>query len=251
MMAPRKRVAVVTGGSRGIGAAVARALAGRGCAVVIGYAAASDAAAGVVKGIEAAGGRALALRADVANPEDARRLASAAAEAFGPPDILVNNAGVISRDPFEGHDLEAFRRILRVNLEGTVNCTMAVVPAMRERGWGRIVNVSSIAGRIGDLTAAPSYGASKGAVSAFTKSAARALAPHGITVNAVAPHAIATDMSAQWSEERRRAIVASIPVGRLGTPEEVAAAVAFLASEEAGFITGQVLHVNGGFLMEG
>jgi 3-oxoacyl-[acyl-carrier protein] reductase len=246
------RVALVTGASRGIGGGIAETLADRGFAVALNSREESrDRAEEVAEHIADRGHRAVVAYGDVSDPSDVGSLVSSTIEALGPPDVLVNNAGVISRDALEDHEIGAFRRILSVNLEGTFNCTKAVLPHMLEAGYGRIINMTSIAGRIGDLTAAPSYGASKGGISALTKSVARAVAARGITVNAVAPHAIETEMSAQWSQERRAQIVAAIPVKRLGTIHEVAEAVAFLASEGSGFITGQVLHVNGGFLMDG
>jgi 3-oxoacyl-[acyl-carrier protein] reductase len=159
---------------------------------------------------------------------------------------LVTGGG---RGSLDDHPVADRDRVLQVNLGGTFNCLQAVLPVMRAQRRGTIVNVSSIAGEVGDLTAAPSYGASKGGVNALTRSMARELAPDGIRVNAVAPHAIATELSAEWSPERRREIERSIPLGRLGTPEEVAAVVAFLASDLAAFVTGEIVDVNGGAWM--
>jgi 3-oxoacyl-[acyl-carrier protein] reductase len=169
---------------------------------------------------------------------------------FGRIDILVNNAGIIRRGTIETVTEEDWDRVIEVNLKGTFNCCKAVVEIMKKQNYGKIVNVSSIAGKLGDITSAPGYGPSKAGVDALTKTLARQLAPYGINVNAVSPHAIETEMSAQWSEERRKEIIASIPLGRLGKPEDVAEAVLFLASDEASFITGDVLEVNGGALMD-
>ena len=137
-----------------------------------------------------------------------------------------------------------------MNLRGTYYCSREAAIIIKKQGSGRIINISSVAGKVGDITSAPSYGPSKGAVNALTKSLARELAPFGITVNAVAPHAIETEMSAEWPEEKRRAVISQIPLGRMGKPEEVAAAVVFLASPGAAFITGEILDVNGGYLMD-
>jgi 3-oxoacyl-[acyl-carrier protein] reductase len=169
---------------------------------------------------------------------------------FGRIDILINNAGIIRRGNFVEHEQQEWEKVLGVNLGGTFNCSQEVVPLMIKQGGGKIINITSIAGKVGDLASAPSYGASKGAINTFTFSLARELAPYGINVNAIAPHAIETEMSAEWSEEKRRQIIESIPLKRLGTPTEVAEAVAFLASDGANFITGEVLDVNGGYLMD-
>jgi len=171
-------------------------------------------------------------------------------KAFGRIDLLVNNAGIIRRGTIETITEEDWDRVIAINLKGTFNCCRAVVGPMKRQGSGRIVNVSSIAGKLGDITSAPGYGSSKAGADALMKTLARQLAPYGIRANAVAPHAIETEMSAQWSEERRREIIAAIPLGRLGQPEDVARAVLFLASGDASFITGEILDVNGGALMD-
>jgi len=168
---------------------------------------------------------------------------------LGRLDILVNNAGIIRRGNLFSMQEADWDAVVAVNLKGTFNCAKHAAPYMKELGWGRIVNIASIAARLGDITSAPGYGASKAGVLNLTKTLARELAPFGITVNALAPHAIETEMSAEWSPETRQRVLAGIPLGRLGRAEEVAAAVAFLASEEAGFITGATLDINGGAWM--
>ncbi|MFB3816482.1 MAG: 3-oxoacyl-ACP reductase FabG [Candidatus Methylomirabilales bacterium] len=249
MAMAQDRVAVVTGAGRGIGKAVAERLAARGDVVVVVDVDAA-AAEGAANGIRAAGGRAGAEGADVSSYKDVEGLMARVARAHGGIDVLVNNAGIIRRGTLQTVTEQDWDAVLAVNLKGTFNCCKHAVPWMLGRGGGRIVNVASIAARLGDITSAPGYGPSKAGMVNLTKTLARELAPHGITVNAVAPHAIATEMSAQWSEERRQQIIRSIPLGRLGLPEEVAAAVAFLASGEAGFITGATLDINGGALMD-
>ncbi|MCR4392639.1 MAG: 3-oxoacyl-ACP reductase FabG [Candidatus Acetothermia bacterium] len=244
-----RRVALVTGGARGIGRAIALALAKEGADLVV-----SDvdlAGARTVAGeIQAIGRQALAVRADVSLLSDVQVLFKKTVDEFGRLDILVNNAGIIRRGSLEDHSDEDWEKVLAVNLRGTYYCSREAARIMKRQGSGRIINISSVAGKVGDITSAPSYGPSKGAVDVLTKSLARELAPFGVTVNAVAPHAIETEMSAEWSEERRQAIISQIPVGRLGKPEEVAAAVVFLASPGAAFITGEILDVNGGYLMD-
>jgi 3-oxoacyl-[acyl-carrier protein] reductase len=245
----RGRVALVTGGSRGIGAATAATLARCGASVAVNYLANRARAAEVVEAITADGGRAVAVAADVADPIQATAMVEQVAADLGGLHVLVNNAGILRRGGLADHPASERDRVLAVNLGGTFNCIQAALPLLRRQRAGAIVNLSSIAGAVGDLATAPSYGASKGGVNALTKALARELAADGIRVNALAPHAIATELSAEWPPERRQAILASIPLGRLGTPEEVAAVVAFLASDLASFVTGEIVDVNGGAWM--
>ena len=186
------------------------------------------------------------VRLDITDAEAVTAAVDALVGERGSIDILVNNAGIVARGTLADLTPEIWRRVFAVNVDGAFHLCRAVVPHMIRRGGGRILTITSIAGKTGDLTASPAYGTSKGALNTFTKSLARQLAVHGITVNAVAPHAIETDMSAQWSAEKRREVIAGIPLGRLGTPEEVAEAAAFLVSDGASFITGEILDVNGG-----
>jgi 3-oxoacyl-[acyl-carrier protein] reductase len=243
------KVALITGASRGIGVAIAHTLAREGAAVVL----ADIDEEGMEQAAEEIRGRGQTVmtgRVDVGSFSDVQTLVDEALKRFGRINVLVNNAGIIRRGSFVDHPPEEWETVIRVNLGGTYNFCRAVVPHMIERKSGKIVNISSVAGKVGDLASAPSYGTSKGAINAFTKGLARDLAVYGITVNAVAPHAIETDMSRQWSEEKRRQIIESIPLRKLGQPEDVAEAVAFLASDAASFITGEILDVNGGYLMD-
>jgi 3-oxoacyl-[acyl-carrier protein] reductase len=242
------RIAVVTGAARGIGKAVAERLAAGGDLVVVVDldGAAAEKTAGEIR---AAGRRARAAAVDVSSYKDVEAMVAGIAREHGGIDILVNNAGIIRRGTLETVTEQDWDAVMAVNLKGTFNCCKHAVPRMLGRSGGRIVNVASISGRAGDITSAPGYGPSKAGMINLTKTLAMELAPHGITVNAVAPHAIATEMSGQWPEEKRQRIIQSIPLRRLGLPEEVAAAVAFLASAEAAFITGATLDINGGTLM--
>jgi len=245
-----ERTAIVTGGSRGIGRAIALALAGDGCDVVLSYVNDRDAAADVVSAIEARGRRALAVRADLGVPGDAAALADATVAAFGRIDVLVNNAGLSSNESLIADTPpETWARIIDVNLHGTYHMVRAVVPQMRARGAGHIVNLSSnVTQRMPATFGA--YTVSKAAVEALTRIMAKEEGPHGIHVNAVAPGPIMTDMLdgllETMGEARARAFVESVPLRRAGQPEEIAAVVAMLVSPTASFISGEVIYVNGG-----
>lgn len=243
------RVAIITGGARGIGKAIALALVREGAKIAI-VDFDKEGAFALKDQIEKEQGQAIAIPCDVSKSSEVKAMVDQVKKVFNRIDILVNNAGIIRRGTIETITEEDWDRVIEVNLKGTFNCSKAVVETMKQQGYGKILNVSSIAGKMGDITSAPGYGPSKAGIDALTKTLARQLAPYGINVNAVAPHAIETEMSAQWSEERRREIIASIPLGRLGKPEDVAEAVLFLVSEGASFITGEILDVNGGALMD-
>lgn len=241
------KVALVTGAARGIGRAIAMRFAREGAQVVL---ADRTSAEQTLHAIHAAGGRATAVELDITEPVGVTDRIERVVTQAGGLDILVNNAGIIARGTVATLSYDQWLQVLDVNLNGTFNCCKAAIAHMAQRRYGRIVNITSVAGKIGDITAAPAYGTSKGAVNTLTKSLAREWAAHGITVNAVAPHAVETEMSAQWTDDKRRAVIAAIPLQRLCKPEEVASAALFLASDEAAFITGEVLNLNGGYLMD-
>ena len=243
-----ERVALVTGGSRGIGRAIAERLARDGAAVAVNYREQAQAADEVVRGITAGGGRAVAIAADVAQAADVDRLVQTAVEAFGRLDILVNNAGITRDNLLLRLPLEDWEAVLTTNLTGAYLCTRAALRGMVRQRYGRILNVSSVAGQLGNAGQA-NYAAAKAGVVGMTKSLARELGSRNITVNCVAPGFIDTDMTRALSAEQRSALLAQIPLGRLGEASDVAAAVAYLASPAASYVTGCVLHVNGGMYM--
>ena len=239
------RVAVVTGGSRGIGRSVCLALAEAGAHVLVNYRSNEEAAHETVRQIEEAGGSAELLQFDVTDPDAVDSAIKDAAKRHGRLDILVNNAG-ISIDQLllrvSASDMEA---TWKTNVNGALFCAKACIRPMMRAKWGRIISLSSVVGESGNAGQVV-YSSSKAALLGMTRSLAREYASRGITVNAVAPGFIETDMTAELPEAARRGIIDQTPLGRIGRPEEVAAAVVFLASEEASYITGQVVRVNGG-----
>ena len=243
------KVAIVTGAGRGIGKAIAIALAREG-ANIIAIDVDIQTAEKVAKEIKSLDRQAWAIQVDVSDSKEVNRMVQLVLKKFKRVDILVNNAAIIRRGSIEDLKEDDWDRVIDVNLKGAFNCMKAVVGIMKKQRYGKIINISSIAGKIGDLASAPCYGASKAGMTCLAKSLARELASYNINVNVVAPHAIKTDMSKEWSEEKRKSIIADIPLGRLGEPEDVAEAVAFLVSDKAKFITGEVLDVNGGCLMD-
>jgi 3-oxoacyl-[acyl-carrier protein] reductase len=242
------QVAVVTGGSRGIGRAIAAALAQAGAAVVVNYRENEAAAAETVRAIAAAGGIAEPVCFDVGDAGAVRAGLQGVVDRRGQLDILVNNAGFSVDTLLLRLKEEDWERVLRTNLTGVFHCTKAAVRAMVRGRYGRIVNLTSVVAEMGNAGQA-AYAAAKAGVIGFTKSMARELASRGITVNAVAPGFVETDMTAGLSDEQKMFYTNVIPAGRIATPDEVAAAVTFLASPAAGYITGHVLHVNGGLYM--
>lgn len=242
------KTAVVTGGSRGIGRAVCLELAKGGANVVLCYAGNESAAAETVSACEALGAKALSVKCDVADSAQVKKLMDEAIKAFGRIDILVNNAGITRDGLLMMMKEEDFDAVLSANLKGTFLCMKAVSRTMMKQRYGRIVNLSSVVGLRGNAGQV-NYAASKAGVIGMTKSLAKELASRGVTVNAVAPGFIDTDMTAAMPEAAKTATLASIPMQRLGAPEDIAKAVAFLASDDAAYITGQVLAVDGGMAM--
>ena len=238
------RVALVTGSSRGIGRAIAIRLARDGCAVAVNYRERRDEADEVVDAIMRAGGRAVAVGADLASASDCSRLVESA-QALGPIDILVNNAGIFRKGDIADFDYAQMDEMRSVNVDGLVHVTRAVVKDMQTRRWGRIVNIASVAGMGMSTVGTTFYSATKAAVISLTRRFALDLGQHGITVNAIAPGFIATDMAKQSGADFG-AIAAKAMMRRVGAPEDIAAATSFLAGEDAGFITAQVLTVDGG-----
>ncbi len=242
------QVAVVTGGSRGIGRAIAEALAAQGAHVVVGFGAREDAAREVAHGIETSGGTATVVKLDLASMAAAEEAIAAVAAERGRLDILVANAGVAIDGLLLRLKEEDLDELLAINVKGAIACARGAIKAMMRRRRGRVLFVSSVVGEIGNA-GQTGYAASKAALLGITRSLAREYASRGITVNALTPGFIETDMTARLDGAQREALLAGVPLGRIGTPRDVAAAAVFLASEEAGYVTGHTLRVNGGMLM--
>ena len=244
----KSRVAIITGASRGIGRAIALALGRRGTTVVVNYRNSAEAAQAVVEQLEAMGVRGQAVQADVSTEAGATGLVKTCLELYGTVDTLVNNAG-IARDQLSALMKEdAWDEVLATNLKSAFLCAKAVQRTMLRQRWGRIISIGSVVGLVGNAGQA-NYAAAKAGLVGLTKTLARELGPRGITVNLVAPGFVETDMTAALGESLVEEARKRIPLGRMGQPDDVAAAVAFLASEEAAYITGQVLCVDGGMAL--
>jgi 3-oxoacyl-[acyl-carrier protein] reductase len=244
----KDRIAVVTGGSRGIGRAIAMTLAAAGATVVVNYQRNAAAADETVAAITAADGAAISIQADVSVSADVERLFKTVIDQYGTVDILVNNAGITRDTLLLRMKEDDFDTVIDTNLRGVYLCTKAALRPMTRARSGRIINIASVVGLIGNAGQS-NYAAAKAGIIGFTRAVAREMASRGITVNAVAPGYIETELTAGLGEQVRAAILEAIPLGRLGTPQDVANLVCFLASDAAAYITGQTLTVDGGMVM--
>lgn len=242
------RVALVTGSGRGIGRAIALALAERGASLALNDVGDPAPVQSVAAEVQAKGGKAAVLPADISSPDQVRTMVESAIQQLGRLDILVNNAGITRDKLLVRMSDEEWEKVISVNLKGAFLCTRAVLGAMMRARWGRIVNIASVVGRTGNVGQA-NYAAAKAGLIALTKTTALEAAPRGITCNAVAPGYVETEMTRQLPENIRQEFLKRIPLGRPAQPGEIARAVAFLVSEDAGYITGHVLHVDGGMVM--
>ena len=239
------KIALVTGASRGIGRQIAKTLAAKGAFVIVNYNGSAAKAEEVVKEIQAAGGNGQAVQCNVSDFESCKEMLDAVVKEHGHLDILVNNAGITRDNLLMKMSEEDFDAVIQTNLKGVFNCTRHIARQMLKQKSGRIINISSVSGVLGNAGQA-NYAASKAGIIGMTKSAARELASRGITVNAVAPGFIETEMTAVLSEEVKKASAAQIPLGHFGKPEDIANMAAYLASEKAAYITGQIISVDGG-----
>jgi len=241
------KVSLVTGASRGLGRAIAFKLAALGSKVAINYLASDDAAARLAGEIESRGGEAMLAKANVADAEAVRAMTREIAKRWGKIDILVNNAGIVKDNLLLRMPDDAWDEVIDTNLRGAYLCTKFALRYMMEQFWGRVINISSLAGLVGNLGQA-NYSAAKGGLISFTKSVAREAGSRNITANAIAPGFITTEMTENLPQDSKDAILSRIPLGRFGTPDDVAELVAFLASERAGYITAQVICIDGGVI---
>jgi len=242
------RTALVTGASRGIGRAIALALAQEGADVAVNYVSSEATAKQVADEIAKLGRKAMLAQADVADYPDTFRMAQQVLREFGHLDILINNAGINSDKTFVKMDHASWRKVLAINLDGVFNCTKVFIDQMIKQNWGRVVNITSVIGQIGNFGQA-NYAASKAGVAAFTKSLAKELASKGVTVNAVAPGFTETDMVTAIPEKVKNKLLEQIPMRRFGKSEEVARACVYLCSADGDYITGAELSINGGLFM--
>ena len=243
-----QRVIVVTGASRGIGRAIAVEMAGAQTQIIVNYNSSPEAARQTAELIEGKGGRSTLMQFSVADADAVKTAFKQIVDAHGRVDVLVNNAGIAKDNLLALMKPTEWDDVINTNLKGAFLCSQAVIKPMMRQRWGRIVNVTSVVGVIGNAGQC-NYSAAKAGIIGFTRSLAREIISRNITVNAVAPGFIETDMTTAMTERARAALLEQIPAARSGAPEDVAAAVAFLASEAAGYITGQVIHVNGGMFM--
>lgn len=240
--------AVVTGGSRGIGRAIALELARQGANVAINYTSNKELAETVVKKVEEYNVKAIAIKADVSNGDEVNNMMKSIKEAFGSIDILVNNAGITKDTLLMRMKIEDWEKVIDINLKGTFLCTKAVTRDMMKQKYGKIVNMASVVGITGNAGQA-NYSASKAGIIGFTKSVAKELASKNININAIAPGFIQTDMTDKLSDSIKEEMLNTIPIKRYGKPQDIANVVTFLCSEKASYITGQVIHVDGGMVM--
>ena len=248
-MSFKDRVSIVTGAAQGLGRAIAMELARRGSHIVV-CDVNLEGVKGVAEEVKALGRKALALKVDVSRPSDVSEMVDRVVKDFGRIDILVNNAGICQVVTIEEMTEEDWDRVMAVNLKGVFLCSKAVMGIMKRQRSGRIVSMGSISGKVGGIATGANYSVSKAGVICFTKALAREMAPYGVTVNAVAPGVIETDMTLGITRGDFSDYLRNIPLGTIGTAQDVAYAVAFLVSDEARYITGEILDVNGGQLMD-
>ena len=247
-MSLKRKIVLVTGGSRGIGRAIALAFAGEGADVIINYTGDEENAKNVMKEIEKFGVKGLAIRANISKAEEVDSMFDKIKEDFDVVDILINNAGITRDSLFIAMKEKDWDEVIEVNLKGMFLCTKAVIRKMLRQRYGRIINISSVVGVIGN-PGQTNYCASKAGVIGFTKSLAREVASRNITVNAIAPGFIKTDMTEALPEDIKESMIGAIPMGRYGNPEDIANIAVFLSSEKADYITGQIIHIDGGMAM--